>query len=508
MHRRERGGARGTLEVLGGLTVVEVGALLCALVLHRAGWPTGPALDRPRAALAVGLLAAGAAGTLLAIRCRRGDGAERRLFWYAVCLHAFTVAGAGAVAEVGIRALATTTAQGPTFAGTALLPHRWDVVRARNRRALDAVPDAISYLVADPVLGWTVAPGRVSRNGLYASSREGIRSATPEVAYASHATARRVALVGDSYTFGLEVPFAASWGARLQQALGPAIDVLNFGVDGYGVDQAYLRFQRDAAPWRPEVAVLGFIDHDLYRSMAVYAFVSFPDWGFPFAKPRFVLADGRLRLVNVPLPDPPAILARASIAELPFVDLDPGYVAADWRWRPYGHSYLARYLVSRFPRRDAVRPAVSDAAREALNRAILAAFGETSAAAGATPLVVYFPARSDFAGGDRRVVRAMIAALRRGGLDILDLTPCLRAVPEPALFLPGRAHYSPAGNARVADCLAPAVRAALDGHPRGGGRARPPDRGRAQRPSRGSRQAAAMSPWSSEMPTRLTSPRG
>ncbi|HZS33534.1 MAG TPA: SGNH/GDSL hydrolase family protein [Methylomirabilota bacterium] len=499
-------GTRVTLEVLGTLTVLELGALLCALAVHRGGWATEPPIDRARAAFAVGLLAAGTAGALLGIRFRRAGRAERRLLWYTLCLQAFTVAGVCAVAEATVRVLATTTAQGPAFAGIPLLPHRWELVRARYRRVLATAPNAISYLVPDPLLGWTIGPGRESRDGLYASSREGIRGATPGVGYASHATARRIALVGDSYTFGLEVPFADSWGVRLQEALGPGVDVLNFGVDGYGIDQAYLRFRRDAAPWRPEVAILGFIDHDLYRSMAVYAFVSFPEWGFPFAKPRFVLAGERLRLANVPLPEPEAILARDSIAELPFVELDPGYDAAEWQWRAYAHSYLARYLLSRFPRRVPARPAVSEAAREALNRAILAAFAESAAAAGAIPLVVYFPTRSDFGRGDRRVTRAMIAALRRGGLEVLDLTSCLRAVPEPALFL--RFHYSPAGNARVADCLEPAVRAALDRHARAGGRAGAPAGPRAQGSPPASRHAATITPWSSETPTRLTSPSG
>jgi hypothetical protein len=58
--------------------------------------------------------------------------------------------------------------------------------------------------------------------------------------------------------------------------LGPQVQVLHFGVDGYGVDQAYLRYQRDVRPWHPDLVILGFINHDLHRSLAVYSFVSFP----------------------------------------------------------------------------------------------------------------------------------------------------------------------------------------------------------------------------------------
>jgi hypothetical protein len=41
-----------------------------------------------------------------------------------------------------------------------------------------------------------------------------------------------VAVVGDAYTFTLEVPFEDSWGSRLESALGSRIRVLNFGVEG------------------------------------------------------------------------------------------------------------------------------------------------------------------------------------------------------------------------------------------------------------------------------------
>ncbi len=92
---------------------------------------------------------------------------------------------------------------------------------------------------------------------------------------------------------------------RLERTLGPDVQVLNFGVEAYGVDQAYLRYLRDVRPWRPQVVILGLIDHDLLRSMAVYFFLSFPGWDYPFAKPRFAAERGDLRLA-----ERPAALAR------------------------------------------------------------------------------------------------------------------------------------------------------------------------------------------------------
>jgi len=86
---------------------------------------------------------------------------------------------------------------------------------------------------------------------MYFSSVEGIRSAGPDVRFAHRSARRRVALIGDSNAFSFEVPFEESWGHHLQQLLGADAQVLNFGVDGYGIDQIYLRYRRDVRPWKP-----------------------------------------------------------------------------------------------------------------------------------------------------------------------------------------------------------------------------------------------------------------
>jgi len=97
------------------------------------------------------------------------------------------------------------------------------------------------YLVADELLGWTVGPNRGQRGGLYFSSYEASRSAALNVHYAIRQPQYRIATVGDSFTFGDEVSFEASWPNRLEEQLGSKIQVLNFGVTGCGIDQAYLR---------------------------------------------------------------------------------------------------------------------------------------------------------------------------------------------------------------------------------------------------------------------------
>ena len=130
--------------------------------------------------------------------------------------------------------------------------------------------------------------------------------------------------------------------------------------------------------------------------MAVYSFVSFPGWPFPFAKPRFVANGDRLALLNVPLPSPRAILAARSISDLPFVEYDRGYRAEDWVWHPLDRFYLYRFVASEYRGWSGRDPRGSDDRVAALNREIVRAFIRDVRADGAIPLVVYFPSRLDF----------------------------------------------------------------------------------------------------------------
>lgn len=410
------------------------------------------------------LVAAAAAFAACAAGVGRWQRAARRAgtgrFGLVLATNAVAVAGILAGGELLVRALSVPTPAGLSVAGTVLLPRRWEEVRARNAAVLRRTPAAAAYLVSDTLLGWTVGPSRRSADGRYLSSAEGLRSARAGQRFAADATRPRIALVGDSYTFGLEVPFEDTWGVRLERELGGRAAVLNFGVDGYGVDQAYLRYRRDVRPWRPAIAILGFINHDLYRSLSVYSFITFPAWGFPFGKPRFVLRGDGLALLNVPVPAPEALLAAPSAAALPFIAYDPGYVPEQWEWRLGDGSRLLRFVASRFPRWPAATPPGRDGL-VALNSALTLAFARQARADGTVPIVAYFPSRSDFAGQDRSSAMAVLARLGAAGVTAVDLTGCVARLGVDVAFLPGRPHYSPAGNAAVARCLGPLVRRAL-----------------------------------------------
>jgi hypothetical protein len=147
----------------------------------------------------------------------------------------------------------------------------------------------LHYLASDTDVefGWRPEPHELSAAG-YRRAPAGEGLATP-----------CIALYGDSFTFGYEVAPEFAWGNLLIERLGCRVD--NYGVPGYGTDQAYLYFKHhqehglDPAP----VVILSHLSENIVRNIN-------QDLGLIYQmtlalKPRFVLEhSGTLRLVKIP----------------------------------------------------------------------------------------------------------------------------------------------------------------------------------------------------------------
>jgi hypothetical protein len=77
--------------------------------------------------------------------------------------------------------------------------------------------------------------------------------------------------------------------------LDPALEPVNMGQVGYGVDQAYLWYRRDAADLDVDLHLLAFITHDFMR-MKYREFAG-------FGRPVLVVRDGRIEMANEPIPE-------------------------------------------------------------------------------------------------------------------------------------------------------------------------------------------------------------
>ncbi len=386
-----------------------------------------------------------------------------RTFQLTVAMNLVTVILILVCSELAVRVLAKRTPEGDAINGMLLFPKNWDRMRhhylAVWKKASGANQEGSTsdsgYVVYDRDLGWSIGPNRRSANGLYFSNSRGLRAPRTGESFSPPQAAPWIAVLGDSFTFGEEVAYEDTWAVRLEKLLEGRFAVANFGVPGYGVDQAYLRYLRDVRPRRPTVAVLGFISNDLFRSMTVYTFLNFPEWENPFSKPRFLATEQGLRLLNAPTVSPDAIFAKSAITELPYLQHDMGYAPLEWQRDWYHTSYFVRFLLTRFPRWMPLNANASEEAVFSLNERVLRSFIAEATASGTIPVIAYFPTAGDFHPQWPNVTGRTF--LHRTGIPHLDPTPCLLQVPESERFEPG-GHYSPRGNAAVAQCVAGGLR--------------------------------------------------
>jgi len=306
-----------------------------------------------------------------------------------------------------------------------------------------------AHTVYDSELGWANVPSRVSADvfgpGLHVTTNaRGFRNAS-EFANEVPAGKLRVVALGDSFTLGYDVGDEDSWPAWLEK-LCPGLEVPNMGQSGYGIDQSYLWYQRDAAELEHQVLVLAFIDDDLRRVLT--------DSMAGYGKPVLELRAGTLVARNLPVPRAPfvwpALTQNLSLFEkLRVVELP--------------RAILAHFASGA----SAQHEAETDADAERIDEAILRALRASAAARGARLVLVHLP---HLATGNPAELATLpdfgVAALERvaaDGVPFADLREELAREPDPArraLFQPDTAldgpggHYSAQGNRFMAAAIA------------------------------------------------------
>lgn len=217
---------------------------------------------------------------------------------------------------------------------------------------------------------------------------------------------RRVAVVGDSVTFGAAVPEDHTFVARAGAALGDRWEAFNFGVTGYNSDQERIELDSRVLPYRPDVVAVAYCMNDITPT------------------------DG---------------IAEMSIASHP----------SSWGRRL--HSQLVIYLSDQAARRSSWRNRSFDRPARLFSR-----LSELQGEGGTRGLVVLFPqfdeARTSWNRPEEYDKARDLATA--SGVAIVDLRQALESVPpseRPKLFI-DRTHLSESGHALVARLLADAVR--------------------------------------------------
>ena len=204
-----------------------------------------------------------------------------------------------------------------------------------------------SSIIYDPMLGWAYRPNTIRQHrGPFTVNSAGLRSQR-EYSEAPPADTLRIALFGDSFTAGDSVSDDETWGHQLEMKLNQAgirAEVLNFGVGGYGMDQAFLRWQHMGRDYSPDIVIFGFQAENINRNVNIFTRLLYPYPGI-LSKPRYILDSQKLKLLNSPAIPPEQLLAvYESFADHPLAPHEAHYKGRDTAGQWWQSSRLAWVL--------------------------------------------------------------------------------------------------------------------------------------------------------------------
>ncbi|MEK6921440.1 MAG: hypothetical protein AABX82_06135 [Nanoarchaeota archaeon] len=110
-----------------------------------------------------------------------------------------------------------------------------------------------------------------------------------EISVEKDANILRIAALGDSFTWGDDVPLLFSYPALLEELI-PQTEVLNFGMTATGIDAMYFRWKYEALSFHPDVVLFAIYIDDIRRAYPC------------LNKPKISAEDGQLVITNMPPP--------------------------------------------------------------------------------------------------------------------------------------------------------------------------------------------------------------
>lgn len=328
----------------------------------------------------------------------------------------------------------------------------------------------------DPLLGWP-SPAAIGSGDLDASGSR-ITPAFPDPSRQS----ARVSIYGDSFAWSDEVDSVHAWGNVLSGML--KCRVANFGMVGYGTDQAYLRFKTNLQD-QAQVVILVFSSDNIRRNVNRVRNFIIPSFQLG-TKPRFIVGAGGQQEM-IPLPKLTAAeydaFIKDPLPELPYEFFLPGGATGVQALRfPYTWALLksAPALFSlwrqgtpqyfNFFKRDHPSGAL------AVTLALMKAFRQEAAARGKSSLIVLVPIPPDllyFQKHGRWVFQEMMDDLSREEIKYLNLGPGILTYlgsRDPCeLFRDCKGHFTEEGYELMAKLVYNYLSEITGGHPGGGG---------------------------------------
>lgn len=392
--------------------------------------------------------------------------------------------------EAVLRLLATSGAGAPhlfgrplppidPLAGVQLEPTRYDEpVRIQGKGTGLTRGDLWGISQDHSSLGHAPVESAVSVNGWWQTNGHGARSRRETPPEEPPGVTRWLAF-GDSFTHGSRVAQEQTWPA-LVEAERPELEVVNFGVDGYGMAQSLLRYREKRDVIDHSGIVLVFVPGaDLARDVNVFR--PLLGWSAPITAPRFELesrceeetsAPGPLRLVPPLYPSVAAFAssnARGMSRELRehLRCHDALYHRVRHERLPLvGRLYLLRLASAVVDaRRDRrFKNQLMEPGSEALrvSREIFQEMSSDVRRRGRRFLLVFLPLDSEVTRSRddaqlRQRWRTMLEFACSGELACLDLLPGLAALDPRELDRGLGSHYGPRANRAIARLIADAI---------------------------------------------------
>jgi len=370
-----------------------------------------------------------------------------------------------AAAETAVRVMGEWDASGNFYFKNRIIhPHKMPLkmVEERSRILQESDDSIVTY---HEVLGWAPRPGSESANGMYRYNSQGIRSPLPAYADIPAEGILRIALFGDSFTHGDDVPYEHSFGAVLEKKLNEAgipAEVLNFGVGGYGIDQALLRFQQQGAAYAPHLVVLGFQPENLKRNLNLMRPLYDPRSGLPFSKPRFILSGQGISLINVPVLPPEMMVA--TLRDFDHWDLRPHeyfFDPVDFQtsWWQYSKLFATLVDLKTDPRNGWLLKRIifqEGSEEQQLGWGVIQAFGQEVATAGSRFLIVHLPSHPEMelhAGLGRWTYQTFLDALDSQYDVVHPEAALIRAAGEGGFGEIYAGHFNEKGNRIIAEAM-------------------------------------------------------
>jgi hypothetical protein len=250
----------------------------------------------------------------------------------------------------------------------------------------------------------------------------------------------RIICTGDSFTFGQGVANNRSWCHGISE-LDHRFETANLGEPGYGIDQMFLRYKREALALEHSVHIFAFVRGDLDRM----AFQSKNGYGKPILK----LSRGALVVRNVPVPRFRWWATRAmNRADFRSVDFGRRVLA---KLFPPPPNTKAQWQVETLERIERWGPIASR---------VFQTVQQLSDDKNIVSLFVYLPTEQDLQEPDPSWHRWTVETMNAMQLPFVDLSPALRSLPAGragSFFIvppsEDQGHYTEAGNNWVAAML-------------------------------------------------------